>query len=409
MTDGKDMDREILTGFLDESMESLGQAENFLIQLEKEPGNIDIINRIFRPVHSLKGSAAFFGLMQVKSLSHKMEDLLDALRKKKMVVSSRVLDVLLPGIDLLKQMLIRVRDGGAECDDPDTFGHILASVTNFMDDSGDLFQQMTKGLERIAEHLEFIREQLPDAFSDLMDEPIQTLFSLMPQKIRKTDQPEQQGISIPAVEKLIRMIEKPFDGEASDEICREIETLLSEAVEVVPEPLKKTMEQIQEIFNTFVHSPIGLDNLARESMLDQARTLRIYTDIDVDPDSRTESSKGGNETTEEMIQIQKTEAFDAPGKEKASGTSKTMRIPEDSLDAFLENVGELMGIEEMFRHLYRQLLQKGVTSRFSTDLKQMIDQFGQFSSRLRKGIMDVRKVEAQSLLGKANRIVRDIA
>jgi two-component system chemotaxis sensor kinase CheA len=273
-----------------------------------------------------------------------------------------------------------------------------------MDDSGDLFQQMTKGLEMIAEHLEFIREQLPDEFSDLMDEPIQTVFSLMPQKSRKTDQPEPQGISIPVVEKLIRIIQKPFDGEASDEVCREIGSLLSEAVVMVPEPLKKAMEQVQEIFNTFVHSPIGLDNLARESMLDLVRTLRID-----DPDSRTESSKSGNEPTEERMQIQKADASAAPGKEKAAGTSKTMRIPEESLDAFLENVGELMGIEEMFRHLYRQLLQKGVTSRFSTDLKQMIDQFGQFSSRLRKGIMDVRKVEAQSLLGKANRIVRDIA
>ena len=77
------IDPELLREFLDETTDSLSPLENLLINLEGEPENIDLVNSIFRPIHSLKGTAAFFKLMKTRNLSHAVENLLDLIRKKR--------------------------------------------------------------------------------------------------------------------------------------------------------------------------------------------------------------------------------------------------------------------------------------------------------------------------------------
>lgn len=125
-----EVNRELLLGFLDESMEGLALVESLFVRLETEPGDMDNINAIFRPVHSLKGNSAYFGLMKVKELSHKMETVLDALRKNTLQVSGAVIDALLPGVDLLKAMLARVREGGSECAAPEELAAAIAALDN---------------------------------------------------------------------------------------------------------------------------------------------------------------------------------------------------------------------------------------------------------------------------------------
>ncbi len=61
-----DIDPELLAGFVDEALEGLATLDSLFVKLEAEPANLDIINAIFRPVHTVKGNSAFFGLMKVK-------------------------------------------------------------------------------------------------------------------------------------------------------------------------------------------------------------------------------------------------------------------------------------------------------------------------------------------------------
>ncbi|MDD4155203.1 MAG: hybrid sensor histidine kinase/response regulator [Candidatus Cloacimonetes bacterium] len=100
-------DPEMLQMFLEEAQEHLGNLEPDLLQLEEDKENADqeLINRIFRAIHSLKGSAGFFGFENITNLSHVMESLLSLVRDGKMKPSSILITYLLQGTDKLNQMV----------------------------------------------------------------------------------------------------------------------------------------------------------------------------------------------------------------------------------------------------------------------------------------------------------------
>ncbi len=122
-------DPELLAGFFDESQETLGTLDALFIRLEAAPGDLGIIEAIFRPIHSLKGNSAFFGFMEAKRLAHEMETLLDHVRKGRMQASRAVIDVLLAGTDALKAIFLRLRAGGPEVDDPAALAALIDRVT----------------------------------------------------------------------------------------------------------------------------------------------------------------------------------------------------------------------------------------------------------------------------------------
>ncbi len=108
-----DIDPEVLAGFIDETVENLQAAEQMFIHLEANPDDIETVNSIFRPIHSLKGTSGFFGLIKTKELAHSMENLLDAVRKGEKKATKEIINALLPGIDQLNLIFENVRSGSA--------------------------------------------------------------------------------------------------------------------------------------------------------------------------------------------------------------------------------------------------------------------------------------------------------
>ncbi|MBF0627700.1 MAG: chemotaxis protein CheW [Magnetococcales bacterium] len=100
-------DDELLGMFVQEATEHLETIEPDLLTLEERGDGTDpeIINRLFRSVHSIKGSAGFFGLSSITKLSHTMENLLGKVRDKSMSISPAVTDSLLSGLDKLQTMI----------------------------------------------------------------------------------------------------------------------------------------------------------------------------------------------------------------------------------------------------------------------------------------------------------------
>ncbi|MBF0131438.1 MAG: response regulator [Magnetococcales bacterium] len=100
-------DDELLGMFVQEASEHLETIEPDLLTLEENGDGTDpeIINRLFRGVHSIKGSAGFFGLTNITKLSHTMENLLGKVRERTMSASPAVTDGLLSGLDKLKAMI----------------------------------------------------------------------------------------------------------------------------------------------------------------------------------------------------------------------------------------------------------------------------------------------------------------
>jgi two-component system chemotaxis sensor kinase CheA len=106
--------QEIVDDFLLEADELVEGLDNAFVKLESSPHDLDLLNEIFRSVHTIKGTSSFLGFEQVTTLSHKMEDVLNKLRKSELTVTSEIMDVLLQGLDQLKVLLDKVRERSNE-------------------------------------------------------------------------------------------------------------------------------------------------------------------------------------------------------------------------------------------------------------------------------------------------------
>jgi len=97
----------LLVSFVEESQQHLQTIEPDLLELEQGGDTVDseVLNRIFRSIHSIKGASGFFGLQQIGEISHIMENLLSLLRDGKISVTPELTDALLAGVDALRAMV----------------------------------------------------------------------------------------------------------------------------------------------------------------------------------------------------------------------------------------------------------------------------------------------------------------
>lgn len=98
--------------FIEESKEHLQACSENLLELEKNPEDISIVNEIFRSAHTLKGMSATMGYEDLADLTHKMENVLDAIRNEKIKVTPEILDVVFESVDHLEEMVLDIADGG---------------------------------------------------------------------------------------------------------------------------------------------------------------------------------------------------------------------------------------------------------------------------------------------------------
>ncbi len=105
------MSPDILADFLTESGELLEQLEGDLVRLERSPQDPELLNRVFRSLHTIKGSASFLALTNLVSVAHAAETALNAARGGAAVIDQQAMNLLLATVDLLKEHLRQVRAG----------------------------------------------------------------------------------------------------------------------------------------------------------------------------------------------------------------------------------------------------------------------------------------------------------
>lgn len=103
--------------FFEEAAEHLAIVEDGLLQLEQHPEDLDLLNKIFRSAHSIKGTSGMFGFNAVAQFTHKMETLLDLLRNGQKVVTPVIADLLLKSTDCLKTLIDAAKSGSAVDDE----------------------------------------------------------------------------------------------------------------------------------------------------------------------------------------------------------------------------------------------------------------------------------------------------
>ncbi|TKH03104.1 chemotaxis protein CheA [Peribacillus simplex] len=98
--------------FIEESKEHLQTCSEQLLVLEKNPEDLSIVNEIFRSAHTLKGMSATMGYEDLTNLTHKMENVLDAIRNSQIALSPELFDVIFLAVDDLEAMVMSIAEGG---------------------------------------------------------------------------------------------------------------------------------------------------------------------------------------------------------------------------------------------------------------------------------------------------------
>lgn len=126
-----DMD-DIVREFLVESREGLDQLDRDLVALEQDPGNRDLLARIFRCIHTIKGTCGFLGFSRLESVSHVGENLLVLLRDGARAVTPRRATGLLQLVDAVREILGRIEQTGSDGDEE--YAGLVATLTALHDD-----------------------------------------------------------------------------------------------------------------------------------------------------------------------------------------------------------------------------------------------------------------------------------
>jgi two-component system chemotaxis sensor kinase CheA len=107
-----DFDREkVIAAFLAESEEGLERTEQALVAAENTPGNVELLEEMFRVAHTIKGNASALDFPALAGFAHVMEDLLEAVRKNEVAISREVVSLLLQAVDALRALIPAAAEG----------------------------------------------------------------------------------------------------------------------------------------------------------------------------------------------------------------------------------------------------------------------------------------------------------
>jgi len=256
----------MLQDFLKEAQEYLDQLNLKFIQLEKEPKEEELIDDIFRTVHTLKGSAAFVGLEEISQISRKMEDVFGAVRKGTFNITASIIDIMYEGLDVLTILI----DKTAGNDGPDVgISPIVRKLDEIFEnaipefeeeshrqetehpDSQELLSTYKESYDQLAalKHVVYSSTHLSDP------ESLALLFS---KQIDERMRPEKNAIWL--MEDGKKVVEVARDGELVETVSRRVLEIESSEVlkRVIRDQLvvwSSSLPQVREVFPEF-DSPI---------------------------------------------------------------------------------------------------------------------------------------------------------
>ena len=133
---------EIIVEFLAETGEGLAELDNALVLLERSPADEELLSKIFRVFHTIKGSCGFIGLERLGKLSHRAEDLLVLVREEKLEVTPPFITALLVAVDRIRQVTGGLQASGEEPDGDDR--DVLSCLSDIASDSGKEFAEQER-------------------------------------------------------------------------------------------------------------------------------------------------------------------------------------------------------------------------------------------------------------------------
>ena len=298
--------REILEEFLVEAEEILENLDQDLVDLENSPDDKELLNKIFRGMHTLKGGAGFLNLTPIVEIAHRIEDIFNKLRNDEMTLTPEIMDVILEGIDHLKNALQMLKED-EELPDMEEIEPILQKLDAILkgesvpaagQEEQESKDSSTTSKEEEIEFVEGISDKLKELILKYPDKDLAGILEeivLMPPDERPMD-------VIPEIEKLIKegkdvkdLIKKkePASQSTQQQQQQQEQEQQREKVssQTVTKPKKqehkKQEKKTTETIRVDVERVENLMNLVGEIVLDRNRILRVSSDVE--KECRTES------------------------------------------------------------------------------------------------------------------------
>ncbi len=386
--------------FVSEAEEVLERMFEDLAELHDQrhgPNEVDpdLVNRIFRSAHSLKGLAGMFGLDAISELSHRLEDILDSLRLGRVAFDSPAVGLLDDGVALLASMMTRLERG-----------------------EGSPEEELRMARAFIAQIESAIAEP-EESTSDELDG-----LDLDPSLLRALTEYEEHRLR----ENIRRgrhlsLVDSTFEIIAFEEGLAELSAAVREVGEVVstlPSPGAAPESQIR--FSLLVATDIEVERLTARIDLPNTEVQAVHRGqadgAQGAPSAETRpapeappSDDGASETTNAEAASNAPVApegggSEAPEIESLRSISDTVRVDIRKLDELMNLVGELVIQRNAIGSVAQRLTQDAQTARLGAELVKTHKTLDRKLKELQAGVLDVRMVPLRQIFEKLSRVVR---
>jgi two-component system, chemotaxis family, sensor kinase CheA len=362
--------------FIDESREHLQNINENLLELEKEPTNLTIVNEIFRSAHTLKGMSATMGYEDLASLTHQMENVLDAIRNNKISVSSAILDVVFQSIDDLEAMVESISTGGDGKRDVKEVVLKLAAIekgTEFIEEKTEEKNESDQLTLQYDEYDYTVIEQSVDQGFNVFEIKVELTASCILKAARSFmvfESLEQNGEilkSNPSVDKL--------ETEQFDAVF-----YVTFITKIDKSEVKNVIMKISEIHNVEITS-FDLNRIKQEN--EQKEVMNEIA------------------AAEKEVAVTVTPETEQKNKATAQSNSKTIRVNIERLDILMNLFEELVIDRGRLEQISRDLSHG--------ELQETVERMTRVSSDLQSIILNMRMVPIDTVFNRFPRMVRQLS
>ncbi|GAA9536057.1 chemotaxis histidine kinase/response regulator CheAY2 [Helicobacter pylori] len=350
--------QEIMEDFLIEAFEMNEQLDQDLVELEHNPEDLDLLNRIFRVAHTIKGSSSFLNLNILTRLTHNMEDVLNRARKGEIKITPDIMDVVLRSIDLMKTLLVTIRDTGSDANN---------GKENEIEEAVKQLQAIT------SQNLEGAKEGTKEAPKKENQEEA---------KKENIKENQENKAKAPTAESLAS------DNPLADEPDLDYTNMSAEEVEA---EIERLLNKRQEA-----------DKERRAQKKQEAKPKQEVVPTKETP--KTETSKAPKTETKTKAKAD-TEENKAP----SIGVEQTVRVDVRRLDHLMNLIGELVLGKNRLIRIYGDVEERYDGEKFLEELNQVVSSISAVTTDLQLAVMKTRMQPVGKVFNKFPRMVRDLS
>ncbi len=350
--------QEIMEDFLIEAFEMNEQLDQDLVELEHNPEDLDLLNRIFRVAHTIKGSSSFLNLNILTHLTHNMEDVLNRARKGEIKITPDIMDVVLRSIDLMKTLLVTIRDTGSD--------------TN--NGKENEIEEVVKQLQAItSQNLEGAKEGTKEAPKEAPKKEAEK---------ENTEENQENKAKAPTAKDFAS------DNPLADEPDLDYTNMSAEEVEA---EIERLLNKRQEA-----------DKERRAQKKQEAKPKQEVTPTKETP--KTETPKAPKTETKAKAKAD-TEENKAP----SIGVEQTVRVDVRRLDHLMNLIGELVLGKNRLIRIYGDVEERYDGEKFLEELNQVVSSISAVTTDLQLAVMKTRMQPVGKVFNKFPRMVRDLS